>query len=70
MRLLVCDLDDTLVDRGRIFDLWADDFIKAHGLTPEARSWLTLLDDGGITPRDQFCGAVRRGSDCGSRSRC
>jgi FMN phosphatase YigB (HAD superfamily) len=59
MRLLACDLDDTLVDRGRIFDLWSDDFVKAHGLSPWTRTWLTRLDDGGITPREQFWGAIK-----------
>lgn len=59
MPLLLCDLDDTLVDRGRVFDLWAADFANAHGLTPSECSWLTLLDDGGATSREQFWGSLK-----------
>lgn len=59
MALLLCDLDDTLVDRGRIFDLWANDFVQAHGLTPEDRTWLTALDNGGLTPREQFWDLIK-----------
>lgn len=59
MPLLLFDLDDTLVDRGRVFDLWADDFANSYGLTPEERGWLTLLDDGGTTPREQFWALVK-----------
>lgn len=59
MALLLCDLDDTLVDRGRAFALWADDFVSGYGLTPEDRAWLTLLDDGGANPREQFWGSIK-----------
>jgi FMN phosphatase YigB (HAD superfamily) len=59
MTLLLCDLDDTLVDRGRVFDLWADDFVQAHGLTSADRTWLTGLDNGGITTREVFWDCVK-----------
>jgi FMN phosphatase YigB (HAD superfamily) len=60
MALLLCDLDDTLVDRGRVFGLWANDFVQAHGLTSEDRSWLTVLDNGGMTTREHFWDSIRR----------
>jgi len=57
--LLLCDLDDTLVDRGRVFGLWAADFVQAHGLTAEDLRWVTVLDDGGITTRERFWSRIR-----------
>lgn len=51
---MLCDLDDTLVDRARIFDQWADEFVQEHGLTAVDRSWLTDLDAGGLTGRGEF----------------
>jgi FMN phosphatase YigB (HAD superfamily) len=59
MPLLLCDLDDTLVDRSRIFDLWADEFIRAHGLTPQDRAWLNELDGSGMTERVDFWTGVK-----------
>jgi FMN phosphatase YigB (HAD superfamily) len=59
MALLLCDLDDTLVDRGRVFSLWADDFVRTHGLASEDRSWLTGLDNGGITNREDFWDSIK-----------
>jgi putative hydrolase of the HAD superfamily len=59
MPLLLCDLDDTLVDRGRIFDLWADEFVRAHGLTPSDRGWLSELDDSGMTERVTFWASIK-----------
>ena len=60
MALLLCDLDDTLVDRERVFGLWANDFVQEHGLTSEDRSWLSVLDDGGMTTREQFWESIKR----------
>ena len=60
MALLLCDLDDTLVDRGRVFGLWANDFAQAHGLTSEDRSWLTVLDNEGMTTREHFWDSIKR----------
>jgi len=57
--LLLCDLDDTLVDRGRVFGLWAADFVQAHGLTAEDLRWVTVLDDCGITTREHFWSRIR-----------
>jgi HAD superfamily hydrolase (TIGR01549 family) len=59
MALLLCDLDDTLVDRGRVFGLWADEFVQAHGLPSEDRTWLTDLDNGGITTREHFWHSIK-----------
>ena len=58
MPLLLCDLDDTLVDRGRIFDTWAAEFAQVHGLNGDM-AWLAALDGGGITPREDFWAAVK-----------
>lgn len=60
MALLLCDLDDTLVDRGRVFELWAPDFVHAHRLADEDLAWLTVLDDGGTTTREEFCAHVKQ----------
>lgn len=61
MPLLLCDLDDTLVDRGRIFQGWAAEFGEVHSLSPEDIAWITGLDNGGYTPREQFWAGIRRG---------
>lgn len=54
MTLLLCDLDDTLVDRGRIVGLWAADFVRARRLSDEDLAWIEVFDDGGLTPREDF----------------
>ena len=56
--LLLCDLDDTLVDRGRIFDTWSTGFAVRNGLN-EDLAWLADLDGGGLTPREDFWAAVK-----------
>jgi len=50
--LLLCDLDDTLVDRGRIFGQWVADFTRQHGVPEHDLAWIDALDGGGIEPRD------------------
>jgi hypothetical protein len=65
--LLLCDLDDTLVDRGRIFDTWAAEFAQMHGLNGDL-AWLAALDGGGITPREDFWAAVKGRLRLASRS--
>ena len=51
MALLLCDLDDTLVDRGRIFGQWVADFTRPYGLSEDDLAWIDALDGGGIEPR-------------------
>ena len=61
MALLLCDLDDTLVDRGRIFGQWVADFTRPYGVSDQDLAWIDALDDGGLTPRaDFFAGLVQR----------
>jgi HAD superfamily hydrolase (TIGR01509 family) len=59
--LLLCDLDDTIVDRGRIFGQWVADFTRPHEVSGEDLAWIDALDAGGLTPReDFFAGVVQR----------
>jgi HAD superfamily hydrolase (TIGR01509 family) len=59
--LLLCDLDDTLVDRGRIFGQWVADFTRPLEVSDQDLAWIDALDGGGLTPReDFFAGLVQR----------
>lgn len=59
--LLLCDLDDTLIDRQLVFASWADDFANGHGADlPGLAGWLIEQDDNGRAPREVFLSAVRR----------
>jgi HAD superfamily hydrolase (TIGR01509 family) len=58
MTLLLLDLDDTLVDRGRIFDQWLADFTRPHEVSDQDLTWITALDGGGYTEREEFFGGV------------
>lgn len=60
MPLLLCDLDDTLVDRGRVFRGWARGFAQARQLTSKDVTWLTGLDRGGSTPREDFWATIKQ----------
>ena len=61
MTLLLLDLDDTLVDRGRIFGQWVADFTRPNGVSDQDLAWIAALDGGGLTPReDFFAGVVQR----------
>jgi len=57
-RLVIFDVDDTLLDRAGRFRAWAGVFARARGLGPEALAWLVALDDDGRTPRRRFFEAV------------
>jgi FMN phosphatase YigB (HAD superfamily) len=57
--ILLFDLDDTLVDRHRVFEVWASDFSSLHGMDPDESAWLHALDDEGRTPRAVFWGSIR-----------
>ena len=68
MPLLMCDLDDTLVERAPLFRTWAEGFLDAHApeqASPELVDWLVEEDRGGFRPREEFIAAVVRriGSD-------
>lgn len=43
-KVLLCDLDGTLVDRDAGFALWAEGFAAARGLDDEQRRWLAAAD--------------------------
>ncbi|WP_295700298.1 HAD family hydrolase [Lapillicoccus sp.] len=59
MPLLVCDLDDTLVDRVRVFAAWAGELARRHQLGAETHEWLVMIDERGSAPREEFWSAVR-----------
>jgi putative hydrolase of the HAD superfamily len=59
MPLLLCDLDDTLVNRDEAFRVWATTFAELHSLPePETVAWLTALDGHGYCPRSQLVAAI------------
>jgi HAD superfamily hydrolase (TIGR01509 family) len=43
-KILLCDLDGTLIDKAAGFARWADGFAAARGLTSEQRRWLSEAD--------------------------
>jgi len=58
MPLLMCDLDDTLVERAPLFRAWAEGFLEEHGAPPDLVEWLVEQDRGGFRPREEFLAAV------------
>jgi len=52
--LLLCDLDDTLVDRGAAFARWAAEFAAQHGQDEAFAAWLVEIDGAGFGPRPEF----------------
>jgi HAD superfamily hydrolase (TIGR01549 family) len=54
MPLALFDLDDTLVDRGRAFRAWAEEFVGAHGLEDAALTFLLTADAHHTGPMDGF----------------
>ncbi|MGA8209960.1 MAG: HAD family hydrolase [Nocardioidaceae bacterium] len=54
MPLLMCDLDDTLVERAPVFRAWAEKFVADRGLEPEVVSWLVEQDRGGHRSRTEL----------------
>ena len=58
MPLLMCDLDDTLVQRAPLFRAWAEDFVHERGAAPELVDWLVEQDRGGFRPREEFVRAL------------
>ena len=59
MPLLLCDLDNTLVDRAGAFARWASDFAGAHGQDESFASWLVELDAEGHRLRTEMFAAVQ-----------
>jgi putative hydrolase of the HAD superfamily len=58
MPLLMCDLDDTLVERAPLFRAWAEEFLEEHGADPELVEWLVEQDQGGFRPREEFVRSI------------
>jgi putative hydrolase of the HAD superfamily len=56
-RLLLVDLDGTLIDRNRAFRAAAVRFLAGHGIADEAQ-WLLDLDGNGYTPRADLAAAL------------
>lgn len=59
-RLVLFDLDNTLVDRQLAFVAWAREFAAERELGEEAPQWLIAADARGAGPRDQFFCAVQK----------
>jgi putative hydrolase of the HAD superfamily len=57
--LLLCDLDDTLIDRAGAFRRWAADFLRRHDLPDDELPWMLDLDDDGYVNRPAYLAAVR-----------
>ncbi len=58
MPLLMCDLDDTLVERPPLFRAWARWFLAEREQPPELVDWVVEQDSGGHRPRREFLSAV------------
>jgi HAD superfamily hydrolase (TIGR01509 family) len=58
MPLLMCDLDDTLVERPPLFRSWAGEFLAAQGQPPDLVDWLVDADHGGHRPREELYAAI------------
>jgi putative hydrolase of the HAD superfamily len=58
-RLVLFDLDNTLVDRKFAFSLWARDFAAERGLDEAAVRWLIETDGDGFGAKDRFFAGVR-----------
>jgi HAD superfamily hydrolase (TIGR01549 family) len=54
MPLLMCDLDDTLVERPPVFRAWAEAFLAERGASAELLGWMVERDRGGHRPREEF----------------
>ncbi len=57
MPLLMCDLDDTLVERPPLFRAWAEAFLEEHG-RPELIDWMVQEDVGGHRSRAEFLAVI------------
>ncbi|MGJ6970174.1 HAD family hydrolase [Streptosporangium sp. G11] len=58
-RLVLFDLDNTLVNLDEAFREWAAEFADEHGLGDKAVNWLLVLDQAGYPHREVFFGKVR-----------
>jgi putative hydrolase of the HAD superfamily len=59
-RLILFDLDNTLIDRAGGFTTWARAFVSGRSLGGEPEvEWLARLDNDGLTPRAEFFASAR-----------
>jgi len=58
-RLLLLDLDNTLIDRAALFRGWAADFLERHRLDTRDVDWLVERDGDGLVAKDVFFDQVR-----------
>lgn len=58
-RLVLFDLDNTLVDRLDAFRRWAREFVAERDLGEGAFEWMVRLDEDGAVPREVFFRRVR-----------
>jgi putative hydrolase of the HAD superfamily len=56
---LLCDLDNTIIDRAAAFRAWATDFATGHGHDAVTVEWLVAMDGDGYGDRDAFFAGVR-----------
>jgi putative hydrolase of the HAD superfamily len=61
--LLLCDLDDTLIDRAGAFRRWARDFAGRYGIPAGELPWMLDLDHDGYVNRPAYLAAVRERFD-------
>jgi putative hydrolase of the HAD superfamily len=59
MALLLCDLDETLVDRSAAFRRWAAELASDRGLDAQVVEWLVVEDRGGMRPREELFALVK-----------
>jgi putative hydrolase of the HAD superfamily len=58
VRLLLVDLDNTLVDRAGAVERWAREFASGRGGDDGDAAWLVAADRDGLEPRERFAGMI------------
>ncbi len=58
-RLVLFDLDNTLLDRTTAFARWAQEFIAANRLSARAWPVIEAADEDGMAPRERFFAEIR-----------
>jgi putative hydrolase of the HAD superfamily len=58
-RLVLFDLDNTLLDREAAFATWARNFVTKNELPPSSWPIIVAMDEDGFKPRDEFFSEVR-----------
>lgn len=58
MRLLLVDLDNTLIDRAGAFSRWAREFAAAHAGSQADARWLAAADRDGLESRERLAAMI------------